>query len=161
MRPLTLIQTLELYEVPQIIVATDAMGTHYLCTLFALSDNGYQYIGVQLSEPRLMAFIGGQLDLRGAYLHPEAEGAVWLVNMKQEQLTATTQLKTKEITDDMLPEAGYYYDSSELTEEKEPIVDSYQLEVPANDRITFSTIISRMGWRASSLSKTFGKIAVL
>ena len=34
MRPLTLINTLEYYDVPQILVATDATGTNYLCTLY-------------------------------------------------------------------------------------------------------------------------------
>lgn len=161
MRPLTLIRTLEFYDVPQIIVATDAMGTHYLCTLFSHTDDGYQYLGVQLSEPRLLAFIGGQLDLCEVYLRPEAEGAVWRVTMQKERLTATVQLQSDELTDDMLPMPGYYYDASELTDEAEPTVDTYQLDVPAADRITFSTIISRMGWRASSLRRTIGKVAVL
>ena len=34
MRILTHIQTLEFYDVPQILTAVDAMGTNYLCTLF-------------------------------------------------------------------------------------------------------------------------------
>ena len=73
MRQLTLMQTLEYYDVPQIIVAVDAMGTRYLCTLFNQSEgNGFEYLGVQISEPRLMAFVGGQLDLREAY--PKIEG---------------------------------------------------------------------------------------
>ena len=36
MRPLTLINTLEFYDVPQILTAADATGTNYLCTLFRL-----------------------------------------------------------------------------------------------------------------------------
>lgn len=161
MRSLTLIQTLEMYDVPQIIVATDAMGTHYLCTLFSQTEKGYQYIGVQISEPRLMAFIGGQLDLRDAYLHPEADEAIWLVTMQHEQLVALRILSQEELTEEKLPEAGYYYDDSDLSEEPETSVDTYQLIVPTNDRITFSTIISRMGWNASTLRKKIGKIAIL
>jgi len=58
MRPLTLINTLEYYDVPQILVAADATGTNYLCTLYTKNaDGGYLYLGVQISEPRLMAFI--------------------------------------------------------------------------------------------------------
>ena len=155
-----MIHTLEFYDVPQIIVATDAMGTHYLCTLFSQRGDGYEYLGAQLSEPRLMAFVGGQLDLREVYLHPEAEGALWLVTMAKQQLTAKDQLAPESITSDMLPEAGYFYDPSDITDEADPFVDTYQLDVPANDRITFSTIISRMGWRASALKKKIGKVAV-
>ena len=108
MRPLTLINTLEYYDVPQILTATDATGTNYLCTLFKQTEDGYQYLGVQISEPRLMAFIGGQLDLRDAYLHPEVENALYLVDAKQEKLSATPLLQPDDITEEMLPEAGYF-----------------------------------------------------
>jgi len=155
MRPLTLIQTLEYYDVPQIIVAVDTMGTRYLCTLFNQSEgNGFEYIGVQISEPRLMAFVGGQLDLREAYLHPEVENAVYLVTAKKEVLTATKLLQQQDITENMLPEAGYFFDASDLVTDENPLLDTYQLEVPVHDRVTFSTLVSRMGWRAFSLRKT-------
>lgn len=162
MRSLTLMQTLEYYDVPQIFVATDVMGTRYLCTLFDKAEpDGYKYIGVQISEPRLMAFIGGQLDLREAYLHPEVENAVYLVVAQKGTLTANTLLQQQDITENMLPETGYFFDASELVEEENPTLDTYQLEVPAQDRVTFSTLVSRMGWRASSIRKTMGKAAVL
>lgn len=161
MRQLTLINTLEYYDVPQILTAADATGTNYLCTLFKQSEDGYQYIGVQISEPRLMAFIGGQLDLREAYLHPEVENALYLVEAKQEQLSATTILQPSDVTEDMLPEAGYYFDAEDLFEDADMQTDTYQLEVPVHDRNTFSTLISRMGWRASSLRNAIRKVAAL
>lgn len=162
MRPLTLVQTLEYYDVPQIFVATDAMGTRYLCTLYdKAKTDGYKYIGVQISELRLMAFLGGQLDLREAYLHPEVDNAIYLVVAQNGTLEATTLLQQQDITENMLPEAGYFFDASGLVEEESPALDTYQLEVPVHDRVTFSTLVSRMGWRASSIRKTMGKVAVL
>lgn len=162
MRTLTLIQTLEYYDVPQILVATDATGTRYLCTLFKKeADDSYSYLGVQISEPRLMAFVGGQLDLRETYVHPEVDNALYLVEVKQNTLRATEILQPEDMTEAMLPEPGYYYDSADVAPEAEPSTDTYQLEVPRHDRTTFSTLISRMGWRASSVHKTIGKIAVL
>ena len=163
MRPLTLINTLEYYDVPQILVAADATGTNYLCTLYKNdAEDGYLYLGVQISEPRLMAFVGGQLDLRDAYVHPEVENALYVVTARQETLTATTILQPQDISEDMLPESGYFYDTSDLTDENDPQTDTYQLEVPAHDRVTFSTLISRMGWRALSLRNVLkGKAAVL
>lgn len=162
MRPLTLINTLEYYDVPQILVAADATGTNYLCTLYKNdAEEGYLYLGVQISEPRLMAFIGGQLDLREAYAHPEVDNALYIVTAKKEVLTATTILQPQDISDDMLPEAGYYYEASDVAEEADLQTDTYQLEVPAHDRITFSTLISRMGWRALSLHNVLkGKAAI-
>lgn len=161
MRTLTLTNTLEYYDVPQILTAADATGTRYLCTLYEQTADGYYYLGVQISEPRLMAFIGGQLDLRDAYQHPEVDNALYLVEARNENLTATTLLQPEDITEAMLPEAGYYYDAADLTEETESATDTYQLEVPARDRITFSTLIARMGWPALSLRKTIGKVAAL
>lgn len=162
MRPLILINILEYYDVPQILVAADATGTNYLCTLYKNdAKEGYLYLGVQISEPRLMAFVGGQLDLREAYVHPEVENALYVVTAKQEVLTATTILQPQDISDDMLPETGYFYDPSDLADEADLQTDTYQLEVPAHDRITFSTLISRMGWRALSLRNVLkGKVAI-
>ena len=162
MRPLSLIKTLEYYDVPQILVAADATGTNYLCTLYRNDvEHGFLYLGVQISEPRLMAFVGGQLDLRDAYIYPEVENALYIVTTKQEALTATTILQSKDLTEDMLPEAGYYYDASDLADDAESQTDTYQLEVPVHDRITFSTLISRMGWRALSLHNVLkGKAAI-
>ena len=129
MRPLTLINTLEYYDVPQILVAADATGTNYLCTLYKNdAEDGFLYLGVQISEPRLMAFLGGQLDLRDAYVHPEVENALYVVSARNEVLTATILLQPQGLTEDMLPEAGYFYDSSDLTDEPEPQTDTYQLD---------------------------------
>ena len=161
MRSLTLTDTLEYYDVPQIITAADATGMRYLCTLFEQSADGYHYLGVQISEPRLMAFIGGQLDLRDAYHYPEVDNALYLVEAKDDILAATVLLQPSDVTEDMLPEAGYFYDAADLTDETEPVTDTYRLEVPARDRITFSTLIARMGWPAFSLRKTIGKVAAL
>ena len=162
MRQLALSQILEYYDVPQILVATDATGVRYLCTLYDQSEtDGYKYLGVQISEPRLLAFVGGQLDLREAYLHPEVENAVYNVTVNDEIITATAPIPQQDITEDMLPEAGYFFDASDWADDNESVSDTYQLEVPVHDRMTFSTLVSRMGWRALSLHKSVGKVAVL
>ena len=161
MRPLTLMQTLEFYDVPQILTATDATGMRYLCTLYAHNADECYYLGVQVSEPRLNAFIGGQLDLRTAYTDPEVENALYIVKMQNAKLVATTLLTPQTLQEKMLPEAGYIYDALDIAEDAEPQVDTYQLEIPANDRVTFSTLISRMGWHALSLGKSIHKVAVL
>lgn len=157
MRRLTLVATLDFYDVPQIFAAVDATGTRYLCTLYKVSDDGFHYLGVQISEPRLLAFIGGQLDLRDAYLHPEVDNALYMVKVENEEITATTILQPEQLTEEMLPEAGFFFDADDIADDALAQTDTYKLEVPAHDRITFSTLITRMGWHASSLKK----IAVL
>ena len=108
MRPLSLIKTLEYYDVPQIIVAADATGTNYLCTLYQSdAKNGFLYLGVQVSEPRLTAFEGGQFDLRDAYIHPETDSGLYLVSVIKEELNIVKSLQLQDVTEEMLPEAGY------------------------------------------------------
>ena len=161
MRRLTLTSTFEYYDVPQIFTATDATGTRYLCTLYAQESDGVHYLGVQISEPRLMAFVGGQLDLRDAYLHPEVSDALYTVCVADEQLMAEP-IPPTDISEEMLPEAGYFFDADDLADDADELQsDTYQLEVPVHDRVTFSTLISRMGWHASSIGKSFRKIVAL
>lgn len=108
MRPLSLIKTLEYYDVPQIIVAADATGTNYLCTLYQSDvEDGYPYLGVQISAARLTAFKGGQLDLRDAYIHPETDSGLYLVSVIKEELNIVKSLQLQDVTEEMLPEAGY------------------------------------------------------
>ena len=108
--PLTLIKTFEYYDVPQILVAADATGTNYLCTLFKNdAESGYHYLAVQISEARLASFTDGQLDLREAYTHPESEKALYLVTACQGLLNLSTLIKTRDVTEEMLPEAGYTF----------------------------------------------------
>jgi len=161
MRQLSLLQILEHYDVPQILTAVDATGTRYLCVLYDCSeDKVYKYLGVQLSENRLQSFISGQLDLRDAYLHPEVENALYIVDVKNETLMATEMSGTQDLNENMLPEVGYFYDESDMANIS-TASDTYQLEVPISDRTTFSTLVNRMGWRASSLRKTVGVTATI
>ena len=110
MRPLTLIKTLEYYDVPQIIVAADATGTNYLCTLYKNdAESGYCYLGVQISESLLAAFTDGQLDLRDAYTHLEPDRGLYLIAANNGTLNIVKPLQLQDITEEMLPEAGYTY----------------------------------------------------
>lgn len=155
MRTLTLEKILDYYDVPQIFVAKDAMDTRYLCLLFSYDDvNRFQYIGVQVSQQRLDTYVKGKLDLRDAYLKPEAENAVFLVTVKNEVISAVKQLQPSEITEDMLPEKDYFFDVDNYVDKDDDAIDRYQLDVPTKDKETFSTLISRMGWRVLELGKS-------
>lgn len=154
MRKLTLKKILDYYDFPQIFVADDAMGTNYLCLLFAHDSDGFKYIGVQVSQQRLDTYIKGKLDLRDAYLSPEAENAVFLVTVKSQIITAARQLQPSEITEDMLPEKDYFFDVDNYADKDDDSIDRYQLDVPTKDRETFSTLISRMGWKVLEMSKS-------
>jgi hypothetical protein len=113
MKVLTLIKTLEYYDVPQLLVAADATGNNYLCTLFKNdAESGYHYLGVQISESRLAAFTDGKQDLRDAYIHPESEKMLYLVTAKQGILNLVTSILPQDVTEEMLPAAGYTFSNN-------------------------------------------------
>ena len=161
MRPLTITDTLEFYDVPQIFTATDATGVRYLCTLYDYQEGKFHYIGVQISEPRLIAFLGGQLDLRDAYLYPEVDNGIYHVEVNDGQVIATHILTAADVSEEMLPERGFFFTADDINVDELSQTDTYQLEVPAHDRITFSTLISRMGWKALSLGNSLRRLASL
>ena len=88
MKELILIKTLEYYDVPQILVAADATGTNYLCTLYKNdAEDGYLYLGVQISGT--------------------ADCCLCLVAATNGVLNIVKPLQIRDITEEMLPEAGY------------------------------------------------------
>ena len=62
-----------------------------------------------ISEARLAEFIDGRLDLRDAYTHPESDKGLYLVAATNGVLNIVKPLKLQDITEEMLPEAGYTY----------------------------------------------------
>lgn len=151
-------QTLEFYDVPQLFVATDVMGVNYLCVLYA-QDNGYEYLGVRVSQLRLNAYLAGQVDLRMAYTQPEQEGSLFIVKVKDQNITASALLHTEGLTEEMLPAPGFYHDPQGALDDD--IIDTLQLSIPKKDRNFLAEMVNRMGWTASSIHQSIKKVAVL
>lgn len=151
-------QTLEFYDVPQIFVATDVLGVDYLCVLYS-QDNGYEYLGVRISQIKLKAYLAGQVDLRMVYTQPEQEGSLFMVTVKDKTIMASSALQEKDLTEDMLPAPGFYHDPQGAIEDN--TTDTLKLCIPKKDSNFLAEMVHRMGWTASSLSHTIGKVAVL
>jgi len=158
MRKLTVKKILEFYDVPQLFVATDAMNSNYLCLLYG-QQKGYEYLAVQVSDLRLRSFVGGDLDLRRLYLDPEQDDSLYHVLVEKENIVADRMLSPCEVTEEKLPEAGYYYDADDAIEESN--TDTLQIDIPVKDRSFFADIARRMGWSARTISVGARRIAVL
>lgn len=154
---LTLKQIVDFYDIPQIFVAQDAMNVSYLCVLYC-QENGSHYLGVQLSELKLKSFMAGGEDLRKLYENPEQDNALYHVVVKDEDINAVELLSPQDITEAMLPAAGYYYDAEDAIEDKE--TDTLQLNIPVRDRGFFSDMVRRMGWTISAINQATRKVAV-
>lgn len=157
MRKLIVQKILEFYDIPQLFVATDALGISYLCVLYN-KDTEIEYLAVQLSELRLGLFLKGELDLRKAYTDPEQDNTLYHVVVKDEVVTADRLLQKDELSEHMLPEAGFYYDADDAIEDTN--TDSLQINIPVSDRGFFADIAKRMGWSAKLIDSATHKIAV-
>lgn len=150
MRHLILRQTLEFYDVPQIFVAQDTMRVNYLCLLYAQND-ACEYIAVQVSELRLDQFTQGKTDLRQMFLDPEQDNSTFHVTVSNERIIADRLLQPADITEDMLPEPGYYFDAEDAAQTDDNI-DTLQLSIPTSDRGFLADIVCRMGWHTRRIA---------
>lgn len=151
-------QTLEFYDVPQIFIATDVLGVNYLCVLYAQEDE-FSYLAVRISQIKLDAYLNGQLDLRMAYTQPEQEHSLYKVTVANKDIVATAMLQPEDLTEDMLPSAGYYHDPQGSIDED--TTNTLQISIPKTDMSFLAEITQRMGWSASSIRNSIKKIAVL
>lgn len=151
-------KTLEFYDVPQIFVATDAVGVNYLCVLYA-QDPEYTYLGVRISQIKLDAYLAGQVDLRMAYTHPEQEDSLYKVVVSNMEIAATERLQPKDLTEEMLPAPGFYHDTEDSIDDD--TTDTLQLCIPQADRGFLAEMAHRMGWTTSSITQSIKKVAVL
>jgi len=157
MRKLIVQKILEFYDIPQLFVATDALGISYLCVLYNNGDE-MEYLAVQLSELRLELFLKGELDLRKAYTEPEQDNTLYHVVVKDETVTANKLFQKDDVSEQMLPEAGFYYDAADAI--KDSNTDSLLIDIPVSDRGFFADIAKRMGWSAKLINSATRKIAV-
>ena len=111
MKKLKLIRILEYYDVPQLFIADDASGIHYLCLLYNIEDDGeLKTIAVSVSPSRLNEFIKGHIDLLSVFSNPEAGYSLYDIKMKENALYA--QRFYNRLSQTMLPDEGYYFHDS-------------------------------------------------
>lgn len=104
---LKLTEILDYYDVPQIFVALDAVGTQYLCMVHDYDEDGRSMcLAANISSDRLNDVVTGHVDLRQVYLEPEQ----WLYDVIEngDQIEAT--IREEQPTAEMLPEEGYFLD---------------------------------------------------
>lgn len=111
MKKLKLIRILEYYDVPQLFIADDASGIHYLCLLYNIEDDGeLKTIAVSVSPSRLNEFIKGHIDLLSVFSNPETGYSLYDIKMKEDALYA--HRFSNRLSQSMLPDEGYYFHDS-------------------------------------------------
>lgn len=107
---LSITEVLEYYDVPQLFVAKDAVGTSYLCLFYDYDESGRMMcISVSISKERLNDFLTGHLDLRHIFTEPE----MFFYNVIIDGDIIDAVLRENAPTESMLPDAGYFIDFSQ------------------------------------------------
>jgi len=106
-KKLQILQILVYYDIPEIFIATDEVGTKFLCLLVDAELDSIIYISTPISSYRLTEFINGNEDLREIFTNPESN-AIYSFETISEIIEARL-LESSQISDEFLPDAGFKY----------------------------------------------------
>lgn len=106
-KQLQILQILVYYDVPEIFIASDEVGTKFICLLVDLDQRSIFYISTPISSNRLSKFINGNEDLREIFTKPETN-QIYSFNSISERIEAILLEKT-DLPEEYLPEAGFIY----------------------------------------------------
>lgn len=126
MRTLRLTKILEFYDVPQLFLASDEFKSNFICMMTDyLPEVGFRYFAVQVSDEKMNNFLQGEIDLRDLYVTPEVEDAFYEVIVHNEEIKAEL-FSHANVTEEILPSAGYFYEEDEEAENYELISKTQQ-----------------------------------
>jgi hypothetical protein len=103
---LTISQVLLYYDLPQIMICDNAVGSKFISLLVQADDEETSYVCTPISAKRLAAFINGRIDLRSIFSQPEIRG-YYTFNYIDDDVIATP-LKETELPQDYLPEPDFF-----------------------------------------------------
>lgn len=126
----------EYYDNPQLLTARDCFDTLYLCLLYQ-DEPECCYSAIKISSERLQEFCDGKVDLRWLFLHPEGDKVYYTVRYREHSYLLDSE-RNLSISDDSLPEEGYYCDAQAR--------ESYMVNIPVKDHGLFQDIVKKFGW---------------
>lgn len=114
-------QILVYYDIPEIIVSTDNIGTKYLCLLLEEHTDHLDFLTTPISEKRLAQFKSGDIDLKKIYAFQELNEP-FILTLVNEDTFEFQKYLSEPIDESWLPEDGFYMqkafdDNSNIVEE--------------------------------------------
>lgn len=106
-KQLHILQILVYYDVPEIFIATDEVGTNFICLLVDVDNESISYISTAISANRLSEFINGNEDLREIFTNPETN-QIYSFNSISDTIEASL-LENPKLSEEYLPESGFKY----------------------------------------------------
>lgn len=106
-KQLHILQILVYYDIPEIFIATDEVGTKFLSLLVDVDNESMLYMSTAISANRLTEFINGRVDLRDIFLTPETN-QIYSFDKIAENIEANLFNGAK-LPEEYLPEVGFKY----------------------------------------------------
>lgn len=103
-KQLHILQILVYYDIPEIFIATDEVGTKFLCLLVDVDNESILYISTAISANRLTEFINGRVDLREIFVSPETN-LIYSFDKISENIEANL-FDGEKLPEEYLPEVG-------------------------------------------------------
>jgi hypothetical protein len=119
---LTISQILLYYDLPQIMVCDNAVGSKFISLLVEANETETIYLSTPISIKRLAGFINGRVDLRGIFSEPEIKD-YYTFDYTGDDVLATL-LTENELPLDYLPDAGFFL--SKKSDDKQIIQESIE-----------------------------------
>lgn len=116
-KQLHITQILVYYDIPEIFIATDEVGTKFICLLVDIDKESILYISTPISTTRLSGFINGNINLREIFVKPETN-FIYSFDKISDTIEANL-LKEKVLSDEYLPNMGFTY--------KKPLDDNIKI----------------------------------
>lgn len=138
---------LDFYDVPQLFLGRDIIGTRYLCLLY--DDSEYcKYIAIRISIDRLRAFFAKGFDLRSLLISPEIDDEYYIVSYYDDFYHIEKYNNFGALPEAMLPEEGYFFEGGnddasimcEAIEFNHPVIHLGFEDVQNSHSISVSTL---------------------
>ncbi|MBK8564766.1 MAG: hypothetical protein IPN76_15880 [Saprospiraceae bacterium] len=116
-RELEISQILVYFDLPELFVAKDEIGSRYMALLVEEIENEPHYILTPISVNRLSMYLNGKIDLRDIFTQPEIREFYSILNIKSDRFQVSN-FNSDRLPEEFLPEQGLYYESNESLEEE-------------------------------------------
>lgn len=114
-KPLEVVEILDLYDTPLVMVLIDAVGTHYLAYCYASDEIKDSFIATPISVSRYKAVRDGAIDIRSVLVSPQSPEFYLLeVAGSEESIGAVLLNAPLPLAEDFLPVENYFIDIKDL-----------------------------------------------
>ena len=112
---LNISQILIYYDLPELFIATDEVGTSFICLLSDFTNNIPLFYSTPISRKRISKFIQGKVELYDLLKEPEINEWYYF-HLEAEKISAE-RIEIDQFPENLLPERGFYVNKEIISNE--------------------------------------------